>query len=160
MATEIPESLRELARAQAGVVSTQQAVAAGLTKAALAWQLDSERWQQPYRGVYVMCSGPSGREAARWAAVLRGGRGAMLRHQSAAELAHLIDRPGGPLHLTVPAGRRIRPVPGRGAGCAGASCSLPCWLIRMAACTACWSSATSGMWSGRTACPGPAARCA
>src|SRR4029077_6345629 len=112
MATEIPESLGERARAQAGVVTTQQAVAAGLTKAALAWQLDSQRWQQPYRGVYMLSSGPAGREAALWAAVLRSGRGAMLSHQSAAELAHLIDRPWGAVHLTVPAGRRIRPVPG------------------------------------------------
>jgi hypothetical protein len=112
MATEIPPSLRELARAQAGVVTSQQAVAAGLTKAALAWQLHSERWQQPYRGVYVLCSGLPGREAVLWAAVLRGGRGAMLSHQSAAELAHLIDRPARPVHLTVPADRRIRPVPG------------------------------------------------
>ena len=87
MATEIPESLRELARAQAGVVTSQQAVAAGLTKAALAWQPRSERWQQPYRGVYMLSSGPPGREAALWAAVLRGGRDAMLSHQSAAELA-------------------------------------------------------------------------
>ena len=112
MATEIPESLRELARAQAGVVTSQQAVAAGLTKAALAWQLRSERWQQPYRGVYMLSSGPPGREAALWAAVLRGGRDAMLSHQSAAELADLIDRPREALHLTVPAGRRIRPLPG------------------------------------------------
>jgi Transcriptional regulator, AbiEi antitoxin len=112
MATEIPESLRELARAQAGVVTTQQAVAAGLTKAALAWQLSSERWRQPYRGVYVLSSGTPGREAALWAAVLRGGPGAMLSHQTAAELAHLVDRRRGPLHLTVPAGRRIRPVRG------------------------------------------------
>jgi len=112
MATGIPEALRELARAQAGVITTQQAEAAGLTKAALAWQLSSERWQQPYRGVYVLSSGPPAREAVLWAAVLRGGRGAMLSHQSAAELAHLVDQPRGALHLTVPADRRIRPVPG------------------------------------------------
>jgi very-short-patch-repair endonuclease/predicted transcriptional regulator of viral defense system len=112
MAIEIPEQLRELARAQAGVVTNRQAVAAGLTKAALAWQLQSARWQQPYRGVYVLSSGPPTREAVLWAAVLRGGRGAMLSHQSAAELGHLIDRPRGALHLTVPADRRIRPVPG------------------------------------------------
>lgn len=112
MATEIPPSLRELARAQAGVVTSQQAVAAGLTKAALAWRLRSERWQQPYRNVYMLSSGPPGREAMLWAAVLRGGRGAMLSHHSAAELAHLIDRPQEAVHLTVPADRRIRPVPG------------------------------------------------
>lgn len=112
MATEIPQSLRELAREQAGVITSQQAMAAGLTKAALAWQLRSERWQQAYRGVYVLSNGAPGREAVLWAAVLRGGRGAMLSHHSAAELAHLIDRPPGAVHLTVPADRRIRPVPG------------------------------------------------
>lgn len=112
MATEIPQSLRELAREQAGVVTSQQAVAAGLTKAALAWQLRSERWRQPYRNVYMLSSGPPGREAMLWAAVLRGGRGAMLSHHSAAELAHLIDQPRKAVHLTVPADRRIRPVPG------------------------------------------------
>ena len=112
MATEIPESLREMARAQAGVVTGQQALAAGLSKAALAWQLHSERWQQPYRGVYMLSSGPPGREAVLWAALLRGGRDAMFSHQTAAELAHLVDRPSEMLHLTVPAGRRIRPVRG------------------------------------------------
>lgn len=112
MATEIPESLRELARGQAGVISSRQALAAGLTKPAIAWRLRSARWQQLQHGVYALSSGPPGRETVLWAAVLRGGPGAMLSHQTAAELAHLIDRPSGALHLTVPASRRIRPVPG------------------------------------------------
>jgi predicted transcriptional regulator of viral defense system len=112
MATEIPPSLRELARAQAGVATSRQVLTAGLTRAALTWQLRSGRWQQLHRGVYALSSGPPGRDAELWAAVLRGGRGAMLSHQTAAELAHLIDRPRGTLHVTVPASRRIRPAPG------------------------------------------------
>ena len=112
MAIEIPESLRELARTQADVVTTGQALATGMTRAALIWQRDSARWQQLQHGVYAVSSGPPRREAVLWAAVLRGGRGAMLSHQSAAELARLIDRPSQALHLTVPASRRIRPVPG------------------------------------------------
>ena len=118
MAAEIPESLRELARTQAGVVTSRQALAAGLTRAALIWQLDSARWQQLQHGVYAVSSGPPRREAVLWAAVLRGGGGAMLSHQGAAELARLIDRP------SVLEVRYFR------------------------------------TWSGRTACQGPAARCA
>jgi very-short-patch-repair endonuclease len=36
----------------------------------------------------------------------------MLSHQTAAELARLTDGPSGALHLTLPASRRLRPVPG------------------------------------------------
>ena len=112
MSSDIPESLRELARVQAGVITTQQALDAGMTRATVKWQLRSSRWQQLRRGVYALFSGEPGREAVLWAAVLRGGSGAMLSHQTAAELARLTDRPSEALHLTLPASRRIMPVPG------------------------------------------------
>jgi hypothetical protein len=112
MTTDIPDSLRELARVQADVVTSRQLVESGVTRAAQIWQLRSSRWQQLQRGVYALFSGPPGREAMLWAAVLRAGRGAMLSHQTAAELAHLSDRPSGPLHVTVPPSRRLLPVPG------------------------------------------------
>jgi predicted transcriptional regulator of viral defense system len=110
--SDIPDPLRELARRQAGVVSTQQVLAAGLTRAALKWQLNSSRWQQLRHGVYALFSGQPSREAVMWAAVLRAGPGAILSHQTAAELHRLIDKPSGALHLTLPASRRLRPVPG------------------------------------------------
>jgi predicted transcriptional regulator of viral defense system len=112
MTSDIPECLRELARGQAGVVSTRQALTAGMTRAALNWQLRSARWQQPWRGVYAVFSGRPGREAVLWAAVLRAGPGAMLSYRTAAELARLIDRPSEALHVTVPASRHARPIPG------------------------------------------------
>ena len=112
MTSDIPEPLREVARAQAGVITTQQALAAGLTRAAVKWQLQSSRWQQLRHGVYALFSGQPSREAVLWAAVLRAGPGAMLSHQTAAELARLVDKPSGALHLTLPASRRLRPVPG------------------------------------------------
>jgi len=112
MATDIPESLFGLARVQAGVITSRQALEAGMTRAALAWQLRSSRWQPLRRGVYTLFSGEPSREAVLWAAVLRTGPDAMLSHESAAELGRLIDRPSGALHLTVPASRRVRPVPG------------------------------------------------
>jgi hypothetical protein len=109
--SDFPASLRELARAQAGVITGKQAFGAGMTRAALLWQLRSSRWQQLHRGVYALFSGEPGREAVLWAAVLRAGPDAMLSHQTAAELARLTDGPSGALHLTLPASRRLRPVP-------------------------------------------------
>jgi hypothetical protein len=47
-----------------------------------------------------------------WAAVLRSGPGAALSHQSAAELSGLIGAPSPLVHVTVPAGRRVRGVAG------------------------------------------------
>jgi hypothetical protein len=112
MTTGIPDSLRDLARLQAGVVTTQQALGAGMTKAALVWRLRSGRWQQLHHGVYLLSSASPVREATLWAAVLRSGPDAMLSHQTAAELAHLIDQPSDLVHVTLPASRRLRPVPG------------------------------------------------
>jgi very-short-patch-repair endonuclease len=112
MTTGIPDSLRDLARLQGGVVSSQQALAAGMTKAALVWRLRSGRWQQLHHGVYLLSSGSPVREATLWAAVLRSGPDAMLSFQTAAELAHLIDQPSNLVHVTLPTSRRLRPVSG------------------------------------------------
>lgn len=112
MTSRIPDSLRELARGQAGVITSKQAAEAGLTRPALDWQLRTARWQQPWRGVYALFSGQPGREAVLWAAVLRAGPGAMLSHQTAAELARISDKPGAALHVTVPSARRVRPIAG------------------------------------------------
>jgi putative AbiEi antitoxin of type IV toxin-antitoxin system len=112
MTTGIPDSLRDLARLQADVVTSWQALGAGMTKSALAWRLRSGRWQQLHHGVYLLSSASPVREATIWAAVLRSGPDAMLSFQTAAELSHLIDQPSGLVHVTLPASRRLRPVPG------------------------------------------------
>jgi very-short-patch-repair endonuclease len=110
--TGIPGPLYELAQMQAGVVSRQQVCAAGVSRDAIAWQLQCAQWQELQRGVYALFSGRPERAAVLWAAVLRGGEGAMLSYHTAAELAHLIDEPSGLVHVTVPASRRVRPIPG------------------------------------------------
>jgi hypothetical protein len=46
------------------------------------------------------------REARLWAAVLRAGPGAVLSHETAAEVHGLIDKPGSKIHITVPANRK------------------------------------------------------
>jgi hypothetical protein len=49
------------------------------------------------------------REAQLWAAVLYAGKGALLSHETAAELHGLTDRRAPRIHVSVPASRRVRP---------------------------------------------------
>ena len=65
-------------------------------------------WRQLQRGVYATFTGEPTRAALLWAAVLRAGPGAVLSHQSAAELDHLTSRPSPRIHVTVPRERRVR----------------------------------------------------
>ncbi|MGC9670186.1 hypothetical protein ACNTMW_27040 [Planosporangium sp. 12N6] len=58
--------------------------------------------------VYATHNGPLGRDCLLWAAVLRAGDGAVLSHESAAEMAGLVDEPQYPIHVTVPTRRRVR----------------------------------------------------
>ncbi|HLK01802.1 MAG TPA: DUF559 domain-containing protein [Streptosporangiaceae bacterium] len=78
-----------------------------LSRAAVRWQLDSGRWQQPSHGVIVTHSGPLTdiqrlRVAVSWA-----GPGAALAGLTAARLdgfEGFTDRNGTSIHLVVPAG--------------------------------------------------------
>jgi hypothetical protein len=92
-----------LLQTQSGVVSRQQAVDAGLTEKAIEWRLQAEHWRQLHRGVYATFTGAPSRQARLWAAVLRAGPGAVLSHESAAEIHELIDKPSSRVHISVPA---------------------------------------------------------
>jgi hypothetical protein len=112
MAADLPPELRDLAELQAGVLSRAQIVGAGLSGHIVSSRLRRGSWQQSYAGVYRTSSGEPSREAALWAAVLYAGRGAMLSHQTAAELWKLTDEPSSLIHLTVPSDRRVTSQPG------------------------------------------------
>jgi hypothetical protein len=107
MKDDIPAEVKELAAWQAGAISRRQLLDAGLTAKMIDGRLDRRRWQVLHRGVYAVFSGPPGRETRLWAAVLRAGDGAVLSHQTAAELHGLIDSPAETIYLTVPASRRV-----------------------------------------------------
>ena len=64
------------------------------------------------RGVYSVFTGPPGREAELWAVLLRAGTGAVLSHQTAAEVCGLSDRRSTLVHLTIPAHRYVTPISG------------------------------------------------
>jgi hypothetical protein len=112
VSSEIPARVMEAARAQAGIVSRRQALDGGMSVSAVRSKITSGRWQQVYRGVYAVFTGPVRRDARLWAVVLYGGKGARLSHQTAAELLRLTDERSLPIHLQVPTERRVRALPG------------------------------------------------
>ena len=107
MSYDIPPEVAETAHWQAGAISRRQLLDAGLNTKLIAKRLKRRRWQQLYRGVYAAFTGPPGRETWLWAAVLRAGDGAVLSHQTAAELHGLIDSPAETIYVTVPSTRRV-----------------------------------------------------
>jgi predicted transcriptional regulator of viral defense system len=112
MTSELPRELHELAWTQDGVLTTSQALGGGLTRAMIRSRLEQRRWQRLETGVYAVFSGPPGRRTVLWGAVLRSGPGAVLSHQTAAELAGLTDRPSSLIHITVPGDRYVERIPG------------------------------------------------
>jgi hypothetical protein len=112
MIKSISADLAALIERQCGVVTARQAVEAGLTIDQVTARLRFGRWRRMHRGVYATFSGEPTRLAELWAAVLRAGPGAMLSHQTAAELARLTDKPSDLVHITVPIARRVAMSPG------------------------------------------------
>jgi very-short-patch-repair endonuclease len=100
--------LDALANSQAGVVTRQQLLGCGMTDAAIDAHVRGGRWQRVGRGMFATFTGPLPRQSALWAAVLAAGPGAMLSHESAAELNGLVEPACAAIHVTVPANRRSR----------------------------------------------------
>src|SRR6516225_7620979 len=91
---------------QNGVVDHSQVQRAGFSRSAVAHKLKTGQWRRLHRGVYTIYTGPVHREANLWAAVHRAGPGAMLSHQTAAEVHGLTDKHAAEIHITVPTSRR------------------------------------------------------
>jgi hypothetical protein len=110
--TGLPETLTRIALFQHEVLTAQQLLAAGVSSAYLKSQVRQGNWQRLYRGVYATYSGEPPRLGRLWAAVLWAGDGAMLSHESAAELAGLAAKPARVIHVTVPIRRTVTKVRG------------------------------------------------
>jgi hypothetical protein len=76
------------------------------------FRVRSGRWRQIHPGVYATFTGLPGRHAQLWAAVLSAGPGAVLSHETAAELLKLTDRAADAIHVTVPRPRHVAAVSG------------------------------------------------
>lgn len=109
MESRIPPGLRRLIAEQAGVVSRQQLLRAGVFRSTIDSAVKCGRWQQFYPGVYGTFTGAVPWEARLWAAVIYAGPGALLSHETAAEILKLTDRRSPVIRVTVPARRRVRP---------------------------------------------------
>jgi hypothetical protein len=112
MKDTIPARLLDQARWQAGLVTREQALRAGLSSNAITSKVVHNRWQQVHRGVYATFTGSLVQEARLWGAVLYTGPGARLSHESAAELIGLTDRRSPLIHVTIPPNRRVKPPQG------------------------------------------------
>ena len=112
MDRDLPPALGNLARYQSGVVSRSQALRAGMSADMIKFRVRSGRWLQVHPGVYATFSGVPGRGARLWAALLSAGPGAILSHETAAELHRLADQPTDLIHVTVPLERRVVAVEG------------------------------------------------
>jgi hypothetical protein len=104
---DIPGEISVLAQRQAGAISRQQLLDAGLNPQLITRRLQRGRWQQLFRGVYASFSGVPPRETWLWAAVLCVGEGAVLSHQTAAELHGLVDSRADAIVVTIPSTRRV-----------------------------------------------------
>jgi hypothetical protein len=112
MTRELPDSCLRILSRQGGVVSCQQAQAAGVSAWEVANLLKQGRWQRLQYGVYAAFTGEPPRRALLWAAALRAGPRTILSYQTAAEIDGLIDMRTKLIHVTVPYAQRRRPTAG------------------------------------------------
>ena len=105
MASQRGAKWPELLLFQAGVVSRGQTLGYGFSASSIKRRARSGAWQRMHRGTYATFSGEPARKARLWAAVLRAGPGAVLSHETAAEVHGLIDKPRGKIHISVPSSR-------------------------------------------------------
>jgi hypothetical protein len=98
--------LRARIAGQSGLVSRRQALAGGYTSAAIRWQLQSGRWVQRHRGVYLTTPGRDDWDVRAVAALLAVGVPSALCGESAGTAWGLTKESPGPISVLVPYGRR------------------------------------------------------
>jgi len=101
------QKIERLIRRQHGVVSRQQAIAAGWTPGAIRHRVETRRWRPFISGVYVDTSAVITWTTHAHAAVLAAGSGAALVGASAGQLRSWIPR-GLPITVAIPHHRRSR----------------------------------------------------
>ncbi|WP_405114385.1 endonuclease domain-containing protein [Micromonospora sp. NBC_01405] len=95
---------------QEEVISLHQALR-HLSRKAIRHRVDTHRWRQVHRAVFVAHNGPVSAEQFRWIAVLAAGPTAVLGGLTAAQAGGLRGFPGRPIHLMLPATCRRGPLP-------------------------------------------------
>jgi hypothetical protein len=112
MNMQFPDRLGDLLDRQCGVLARWQIAPTTFDLDVAIAQVRSGRWQRLHLGVYGAFTGPPGRGAELWAAVLRCGPHAVLSHQTAAELDGFATRRSRLIHVTVPLAQHTARIPG------------------------------------------------
>jgi hypothetical protein len=94
-----------LLSAQCRIADRGQALGVGFSERQIAHRVNTSKWQRIYPGVYATFSGTLPREARLWAALRWAGEGALLSHETAAEVQELADKPSRVIHITIPSYR-------------------------------------------------------
>jgi very-short-patch-repair endonuclease len=102
----IDSEIARLARAQGGAVGRAQLRAMGFGRGAIDHRIDRERLHRTLRGVYLAGHSAETELAPYWAALISGGPASYITAGSALELYGAAEPEGGPVHITVIAGRR------------------------------------------------------
>jgi very-short-patch-repair endonuclease len=97
-----------LAAARHGVVSRAEALAAGVTPAAIRHRLATGRWQRLHVGVYRIAGAPETWRQRLAAACLAAGPGAIASHRAAARLWGLPAVEAAGVEVSAPRGRSLR----------------------------------------------------
>jgi hypothetical protein len=112
MDSKIPRSLREVVAWQAYVVSRQQLLTAGVPRSTVISRVERGHWERLRPGAYRTVGGDVPWEAHLWAASLYAGAGALLSHETAANMLGLTARRHPEIQLVIPKSRRVLPQPG------------------------------------------------
>ncbi len=115
MTRRVSPKVREVASYQQGIIARTQVIGAGLSRSAVQRRVQAGEWQRLRRGIYATFTGKSTREAKLWTAILSAGPGAVLSHETAAEVHGFAGEFSKLIHITVPAERapgKQRPIPG------------------------------------------------
>ncbi|MFL6099569.1 MAG: hypothetical protein ACJ71T_06420 [Actinomycetales bacterium] len=105
--TPLSRAVAALTDEQDGAIARSQLLALGASRSSIEARLASGRWQRLFAGTYVTFTGPVPFRTRVSAALLRVGEGAMAWGRTAAALDGLADESGGPVHVLVPASRRV-----------------------------------------------------
>jgi predicted transcriptional regulator of viral defense system len=109
MTKPLPPKVEQLSYNQKGIVRRGQLIELGISPSIIQRRVESREWQRLGDGVYATFTGESTRDAKLWTAVLQAGPGALLSHQTAAELHGFAEGISSKIHISVPANR----APGR-----------------------------------------------
>src|SRR6478752_1181796 len=103
---------QDTAEHQHGIVSRAQLLGVRLSPSQARADIDNGRWRALLPGVYATFTGPISAMARTWAAVLYAGSGAAASHRTALWLGGLFDDASDPVHVSIPASRRVLRQPG------------------------------------------------